>query len=242
MSSYLGKRRYGANRPMTSRYGYKRSQRSLSYNRGPGRAGYKPAFFAMAKYGQRELGYVDVATTPYPLDNTGSVTLLNTIAQGASVNQRVGKKVQLKGIQARGVSFNNTGASFNDFAYMIVWDKRPTGALPAVTDILTAALPTAMNNDANAGRFSILKRVDGVMIGNSSFTGAVANALTDSSALDQDWYLDLKGRETVYKAAATGAIGDIEQGALYLVTVGSNAAGATAASLYQTFRLRFLDV
>lgn len=190
----------------------------------------------------RELGYVDVATAVYPLDTTGSVTLLNTVAQGAAVTQRVGKKILLKGLQARGVSFNGSTATFNDFAYLIVWDKRPTGALPAVTDILVAALPTAMNNDANAGRFSILKRVDGIMIGNQSLTGAVANYATDNAALDQDWYLDLKMRETVYKSAATGAIGDIEQGALYLVTVGAQAAGTAAASLQQTFRLRFLDV
>ena len=236
MKSYGGTRR-------RTKYSSKLGRPMFGRNTGPGR-GFKGNFFRLQRAPGlfRELGYVDVDKAPYPLDTTGSVTLLNTIAQGASVNQRVGKKVQLKGIQARGVSFNNTGASFNDFAYLIVWDKRPTGALPAVTDILTAALPTAMNNDANAGRFSILKRVDGVMIGNSSFTGAVANALTDCSALDQDWYLDLKGRETVYKAAATGAIGDIEQGALYLVTVGSNAPGAIAAVLYQAFRLRFLDV
>lgn len=213
-------------------------------NAGPGRSGFKSNFFRLQRAPgmSRELGYIDIATTIYPLDTTGSVTLLNTIAQGAAVTQRVGKKVLLKGLQARGISFNGPTATFNDFAYMIVWDKRPTGALPLITDILTSVAPTAMNNDANAGRFSILKRVDGIMIGNQSLTGAVANYATDNAALDQDWYLDLKMRETVYKAAATGAIGDIEQGALYLVTVGGNVAGTGAANLQQTFRLRFLDV
>lgn len=213
-------------------------------NSGPGRSGFKSNFFRLQRAPgmSRELGYVDIAATVYPLDTTGSVTLINTVAQGAAVTQRVGKKILLKGLQARGISFNNTTATFNDFAYLIVWDKRPTGALPAVTDILVTATPTAMNNDANAGRFSILKRVDGIMIGNQSVTGAVANYGTDCSALDQDWYLDLKMRETVFKSAATGAIGDIEQGALYLVTVGGVPAGTGAASLQQAFRLRFLDV
>lgn len=213
-------------------------------NFGPGRSGFKSNFFRLQRAPgmSRELGYVDLGSGNYPLDSTGSVTLLNAVAQGAAVTQRVGKKIKMKGLQCRGYVVANATASTNDIAYLIVYDKRPTGSLPAVTDILAAASPFAMNNDANAGRFSILKRVDAMLIGNASFTGAVANALTDCTALDADFYLDLKGREVVYKAAATGAIGDIEQGALYLVTVGQNAAGTTAATLGVAFRMRFLDV
>lgn len=190
----------------------------------------------------KETGYVDVAAAAYAIDTTGTVTLLNTIAQGTTVNQRVGKKVVLKGLQCRGRMDANSTASINDTAYMIVYDKRPTGALPAVTDILVSAAATSMNNDANSGRFRILKRVDGLLIGNPSLTGVVANALTDLTSCPADWWLDLKSLPTTYKAAATGAIADIEEGALYLVTVGSQAAGTTAASLGVGFRLRFLDI
>ena len=49
------------------------------------------------------------------------------------------------------------------------------------------------------------------------------------------------GGTTVYKAAGTGAIGDIEEGALYLATIGVSAPGTAAASLQGGFRLRFLD-
>lgn len=190
----------------------------------------------------KETGYVDVAAADYPLDLTGSVTLLNTVAQGAAVTQRVGKKIIMKGLQCRGISSNNSAATFNDVAYMIVYDKRPTGSLPAVTDILVTASSKSMNNDNNSGRFRILKRVDATMLGNISLTGAVANAITDCAALSQDWWLDLKSAEVVYKAAATGGIADIEQGALYLVTIGSNSAGTSAATLTTGFRLRFLDI
>jgi len=216
----------------------------LGRNRGPGRGGFKANFFRLQRAPglSRELGYIDIASANYACDTTGSVTLLNTIAQGAAVTQRVGKKVALKGLQCRGLSAANSTAVTNDIAYMIVWDKRPTGALPNITDILNSVSPVAMNNDANSGRFSILKRVDQLLIGNTSFTGAVANAITQDTALDETWWLDLKGRETVYKSAATGAIGDIEQGALYLVTVGDKAAGTAAATLAVGFRLRFLDI
>ena len=186
----------------------------------------------------KETGYVDVASASYALDTTGSVTLLNTIAQGTSVTQRVGKKVSLKSLQARGTISSNSATIVNDVAYMIVYDKRPTGALPTISDILTSAAPTSMNNDNNAGRFRILKRVDAVLIGN---TTAAANT-TDSTIQGADWFLNLKGLQTVYKAAATGAIADIEEGALYLVTIGGTAAGTGAGFMQTAFRTRFVDI
>lgn len=185
----------------------------------------------------RELGYVDVVAASYNMDTTGHVVLLNTIAQGAGVTQRVGKKVSLKGLQCRGQMKALTACDTVKVAYMIVYDKRPTGALPAVTDILVSASSLALNNDANSGRFRILKRCDAIITGNET---ASAN-VTDTTAIDDTWYLDLKGLPTVYKAAATGAIGDIEEGALYLVTVGSEA-GTAAGSLNAGYRTRFVDV
>lgn len=190
----------------------------------------------------KEKGYVDVISADYGLNTTGSVTLLNTVAQGAAVTQRVGKKIVMKGLQCRGMLANDSTAVVNDVAYMIVYDKRPTGALPTITDILVSNDPRSMNNDANAGRFRILKRVDDVLIGNQSLTGAVANALTEVTAKSCDWWLDMKSLPVTYKAAGTGAIGDIEEGALYLVTIGNNAAGNADANMIAGFRLRFLDI
>lgn len=202
------------------------------------------AFMRAAYTAAKETGYVDIAVANYALDTTGSVTLLNTVAQGASVNQRVGKKIVMKGLQCRGYMQNNATAIFNDVAYIIVYDKRPTGALPAVTDILVTASAQAFNNDTNAGRFRILKRCDEMLIGNGSQTAPPVSDgnLTDLYVKGADFYLDLKGLGVTYKAAGTGAIGDIEEGALYLVTVGQRAAGTTAAAASLGFRLRFTDI
>lgn len=183
----------------------------------------------------KETGFVDTVSAVYACDTTGSVTLLNTVAQGASVNQRVSKKIKLKGLQVRGNLQASTATTIADCAWMIVYDKRPVGTLPAIADILVSISTNALNNDANSGRFSILKRVDQVLIGN------ITTPATGLEAVDQDGYLDLKMRDTVYKAATTGAIADIEQGALYLVTLGNQAAGTAAASLSAAFRLRFYD-
>lgn len=183
----------------------------------------------------KETGYVDLAVANYPMDTTGSVTLLATIAQGTAVTQRVGKKVVIKSIQCRGQAYAGTTATLNDCAYMLVYDKRPTGALPAVTDILVSAASNAFNNDANSGRFRILKRMDFRLVGNST------TPVVDSASADADFFLVVNQIE-VFKAAGTGAIADIEEGAIYLVTVGNQAAGNTAAILSVAFRTRFIDI
>ena len=211
--------------------GYDRSRGGLTAN-----ARQKSALRLLAA--SKETGYVDLTLASYALDTTGSVTLLNAVAQGAAVTQRVGKKIVMKGLQCRGYMQNNSAAIANDVAYMIVYDKRPTGALPAITDILVSVDASSLNNDNNNGRFQILKRCDEVLLGN---TNAAANYL-DSMYKSNDFWLDLKSRPVVYKAAGTGAIGDIEEGALYLVTVGNTAAGTSAAAMAAAFRLRFLDV
>lgn len=185
----------------------------------------------------KEVGFVDVASAVYPCDrSTGSVTLLNTVPQGATQSTRVGKKIAMKSLQCRGFFANLGSATYNDVAMLIVYDKRPTGTLPGVTDVLNSISSRAFNNDANSGRFQILKRVDFTLNGNTT-------TITDTTAVSADFYLNLRGKETVFKAAGTGAIADQEQGSLLLITVGSQVvAGAISATLEAGFRLRYVDI
>lgn len=184
----------------------------------------------------KERGYVDLASTQYAFNTTGSITLLNTVAQGAGVQQRIGKKWKMTSLQFRGLLYNNTTAVLNDIAFMIVYDRRPTGSLPAITDILKTVNATSMNNDDNVpNRFQILKRMHTTLIGNTT------TPATGMEAVDGDFYLPMQ-LPVVNKAVGTGAIGDIEEGALYLVTVGNNAAGTAAAIMEGAFRLRFVDM
>jgi len=183
----------------------------------------------------KEIGFADVASSNYNYDTTGSIVLLNTVAQGAATNQRVGKRWRMTSLQCRGIAFNGTTATINDCANLIVYDKRPTGSLPAITDILNAANANAQNKDDNVpSRFMILKRQ------HFTLTGNTATPATGNETFDNDFYLPMR-LPVVNKAVGTGAIGDIEEGALYLVTVGSSAAGTHAAALQCTFRVRFID-
>jgi len=188
----------------------------------------------LARATSKETGYVDVATGSYACDTTGTITLLNTVAQGASVNQRIGKKYTMISLQCRGLLSANSTTKITEGVVLIVYDRRPTGSLPAITDILVTSTSTAFNNDNNAGRFKILKRWTQQIIGNNT------TPATGKESFDADFFLKMNNI-VVCKAAGTGAIGDIEEGALYLVTVGDQATGGNAAGLTAAFRLRFVD-
>lgn len=182
----------------------------------------------------KEVGYVDLASNTYACDTTGTITLISTIAQGASINQRIGKRATLKALQLRGFINAGTTAVYNDVVVMIIYDRQPTGSLPAITDVLTAVSPYAFMNDTNSDRFKVIRRMDFPLIGNTT------TPATGQEVKSMDRYIPLN-LPIVFKAAGTGAIGDIAVGAVYMITAGNNVAGNTAASLAVSVRTRFTD-
>lgn len=183
---------------------------------------------------KKNAGYVDLAYGTYALDTTGTIALVATIAQGAGVQQRIGKKASYKSVQVRGICYSGTGTTVADSSVMLVYDREPAGALPAITDILNTATSQSFLNDVNSKRFRIMRRWD------FAFAGA-SGTPTSASVHQVDEWIDMKNLPVQFKAAATGAIGDIAAGALYIVTVGNTAAGATAPIGNLGFRTRFTD-
>lgn len=242
--STLGKRRfggYGANkRARTTTYAKQmaRTVASARYNRAMSSRSNR----YVRNVAPKETGYVDVGYGSYSLSDGGSITLLNEVPQGAGVSERVGKKITLKSLQFRGRALNNSDAVINDVAVVIVYDKRPTGSLPSLTDIFNQANTYSLNKDDNSGRFRILKRWDASLAGNTSpdASGDYAS-LTETTGVTCDFFLPIQMLPTTYKSAGTGGIGDIEEGALYLVTLGSTSPGSSAAQLMGTTRVRFID-
>lgn len=219
-------------RPATSR-----ARAAVAAHRAVARAVNRPSM-AVRSYGapRAEAGYVDLAADTYNHDTTGEIVLVATIAQGASQQQRVGKKVLYKSLQLRGFIQAGSTGTVADAALIFVYDRRPTGSLPNITDVLNTANSLSMNNDANTGRFKILRRFDWTMIGNN------ATPSTGREAATIDEYVKLNGLPLVCKAVGTGAIGDIEEGAIYMISVGNVVAGTTAAVTSLTVRTRFVDV
>ena len=138
----------------------------------------------------------------------------------------------------RGYTGNGVNASQNDCAVMLVWDKMPNKALPAITDILDSANARSMNKRENASRFVILRRWDYVLTGKSdgSTVGGYVRSFDKYVRLPRDCVASCTAGDT------TGVIANRISGALYLVTVGVNAAGNTAALLNATIRVNFEDI
>lgn len=210
---------------------------SQSFGSGPQAMDFEMAVKrAVMKEKSKDAGFVDRASSTFACDTTGTIVLAATVAQGVSVNQRIGKKAVWKSIQMRGNVGAGTAGVVAEATLLLVYDRKPTNALPAITDILVTVSSNAFLNDVNSDRFQIVRRWDWMVIGNST------TPATGQEAFNVDEYVDLKKRPVEFNAAATGAIGDIAKGALYWVSVGTLAAGATAPSLVMGNRTRFIDI
>lgn len=184
----------------------------------------------------KETGYVDLAAASYNGNTTGSIVLVATIPQGNSVNARVGKKIQYKSIQIRGNVTSDATTTTARASWFLVYDKRPTGSVPAITEILDSINSQSFTNDSNSGRFKILRRENYALSGNSAAPAAC------QASYFVDEYVKLNNLPAVFKAATSGAIADYEEGPIYLVTVGDIAAGTADVVVNLGFRTRFWDV
>lgn len=196
----------------------------------------RPAQAVPRNVSTRGANYADTAFASYACDTTGSVTQLNVVPQSVSTTGRIGKKIALKSIQCHGILGALATTSVTQASFMLIYDRRPSGALPLITDILNSVSPNSFLNDTNSSRFKVLKREDFTII------GTFGASTTDKSAYEIDFFYKFpqKYSQTSYKALGTGAIADVDEGAIYLVTVGSSA-GTAAATFQSGWRLRFYD-
>ncbi len=163
---------------------------------------------------------------------TGSshIVHVNVIPQGSADNQRTNRKIYLKSLQLRGVmeaSGNNAppGSGPSDgwsrpTSLVIIYDARPTGTLPATTDIFIQNDAFSMLNPDNSTRFRVLWRQDETLTGTRYVGQDALDTSKDNSVKQIDKFLDLRNREAVYGTDGTGGIGDVDKGALYLVALG----------------------
>lgn len=184
-----------------------------------------------------ELKYVDTAAATYVADTTGTVTMLNGIAVGDDNTTRDGRQVTIKSVQLHGSIYptdNTTTASKCRVA--LVWDNAPNGALATVANIFGAAQGVAFPLIDNANRFTVLvDRTFTIGLIDNTATNAVSHG---NCAQDVEIYRKMNN---ITQYNGTGAtIASIQNGALLLVTMGSNAA-ATSATLLAGTRVRFTD-
>jgi len=236
-----------------------RSKSRTSYNSIIERS---PAAMIATGYGRggeekKFLDYGDALTADIiPPQGTPIIQHLNGMTSGAAFYQRIGNKITMKSVHCK-VRISprvpaTAGTGNNQTCrFMLIYDRQTNGAYPTLPTILTdyasdgttqTSILSGMN-PTQTGRFVIL-REHFIQLMNINTVADLDGAA--SSLVEQDgqwfinWYVKLKDLETIYQTS-TGGIGDIMNGALYLVCFSDIAnTDASAGIFYMKTRLRYV--
>jgi len=180
-----------------------------------------------------EYKYMDTTLSPGSTrcDTTGDVILVNGCARGDDVGDRIGRKIVMKSLEMRLYAYVTAGTGVDQTnRVMVVYDKQPNGAAPAITDVLVSISTTALKNANNDHRFNVL--------------------------YDQTYYLNGSGESdsakiwknyrrlnfpVQFNSGDAGTIADIQTGSLYFLVMGSEARGVTASQINGRVRVKFVD-
>lgn len=174
-----------------------------------------------------EFKFKDTAFAQTP-SQTGSITYLNLIAQGDTTQTRDGAQFRCKSIEVR---FQNTmavlgGPQHTRVLLGIHKNVNSTTLVPA--DVLEALDPNSPRRYDNQKNVIILKEWMFAQMNSQANSIVVKKYHSD---------LDLITR---YQSAATSAvIAGVEQGGLFMLTIGNNTSNLPAFTC--TTRLRYID-
>lgn len=200
--------------------------------------------------------------SPMSLNTTADIRCVNVLGVGTGDYQRSGTRIEMKSARLTGqlVTAAGSGApcSIDYCRVMLVYDRSPTGVLPALTDILqdqdtsgTASTDALSGmNLTNRDRFAMLidRRFETPQctVTSSVISGVIypTAPCPDNQVFTFDEFRILKSLEARYlnTASSPPSIADLTTGALYLISVSLvTAAGAEPFALNWNLRLRYTD-
>lgn len=188
-----------------------------------------------------EIKTVDTSAASMYFDTNSAVAncmkLLNTIPTGVLAINRLGKKVEGTAVHIRGYIQASSATVYEKVTLLLVWIRNANqfATLPAVTDILVSQNSNSLTNRDNAPKFKIVRRWDYTIVGDTTTVD------TESVLQNVEHYVPLKAGKYVStwtQGSANGTIGEFEQGAMILLTVGFNANGATTTPVGE-FKTRY---
>jgi len=197
---------------------------------------------AIAPFGGRqELKYVDTDLTggTAVYDTTGLATPINLLAVGDDNTTRDGRQVCIKSVQVKGICSNVDNSSAGGLCRtMLVWDNANNSASTTsaglIALVLQAANATAFPLVDNANRFTILWD-------SLKPLGTISSASGFASAPNAHTIKFYKKMNSVTQySGTTAAIGSIQNGALWFITLGTNAA-ADGGVFVGRIRVRYTD-
>lgn len=177
-----------------------------------------------------EFKSIDNATAT-AADSGTAVVLLNGCARGDDIATRSGRETVMMSIQFKAYFGVTAGTGTDQLQRaLLVYDRQTNGAALTAAQVLSTANVVAPRSLENRKRFKIL--MDKTVTLNAS-------GEPGSNEFFQ-FYRRLR-HPVEYNSGNAGTVADITTGSLYLVVIGSNAAGATAGALTWNSRIRFLD-
>lgn len=189
-----------------------------------------PRGYPTASGVQGELKAVDTSLAS-AVDTTGAIALLNGIARGDDIGNRVGRQVTCKYLEARIAMGVTSGTGEDQYQrILIVQDRQPNGTALAITDVLVATNVYSQSNLDNRLRFRIL--YDKWFPLNASAEAGSAKSWEFKVPLNF---------VTQFNNGDAGTIADIQTNSLYAIVIGSKVAGVTAGSVAGRIRVRFTD-
>lgn len=203
----------------------------------------------LAKAPKSELKAFDIAlktNTFSTIAGPPTFDTLNAMINGAELFQRVGRKTYMKSIHIRGAIQPNAVGNDAVGRIIVYYDSQPNAAAPVIANLIqdsnNAAATTWQSgiNLFNRQRFKILRDYQ-VLLG--SVTNAAGNAelIPDpiKNSLNVEFFIKLKGLESVYNGTNGGTIADITSGAIGLVCFGDANVGSW--DFKYGSRLRYYD-
>lgn len=191
----------------------------------------------------------------FNFNTTAQFTALNLLTVGSSAWNRIGRKISMKSLYIQG-NFQTTATTTTQpqFARMIVvYDKQPNGALPAIADLLRDQANSATDSNVtspqsglnlnNRERFEIIRNLRWTLPAPGGVGGALAGPVSATADhMHFEEYAKLGNREVHYKAdSAPGVIGDLATGCLFICTLGNLVSGSEPYTAVMSIRLRYTD-
>lgn len=176
--------------------------------------------------------------TPGPSNGWSSMTCQNLIAQGAGLQQHVGRKIAIKKLIFRYQASTTATTNPGPHRIVIFYDNHNNGTSPAITDVFTNDATTAMMNLDNSDRFLVLADFYPFEEKGQSCEGGSGITNFSSGVKVLKFNPPLL---THFNNTTTATITAIQDGAIFLIISQAGTSASPAASLIHFTRIRYTD-
>lgn len=205
---------------------------SSGFRRKPRMVRQKSLYSPFQRKQGKEPHLFDMGATTFAGDTTGTVQLLNGVAQGTDYGNRVGRRVTMTSAFIRGtLKANSTTPTAGQSRIILVVDRECNGVAPTIGDVLSTVTTTGNLDLDNTERFLILM---------DQTLAVKPNFATQVEYIPFKFY---KKMRITTKYIGTGAtVASIGENGLFLMTLGDFTAGTnTAPEFILTARVRFFQ-